>query len=593
MIAIGKKHSANTRLLALVLLALAVYGKVITFDFVPYDDPAYVTQNGYVRDGLSADGIRWAFTGVESPGRQISHAGVTNLWHPLTWVSHMLDCSLFGVEDAAGHHGVNLILHLLASVLAMCVFSLIFKNDSERHPENHDKLRWAGLLMAALWMVHPLKAESVAWISERKDVLSGVFFWAAFWCGLGKGTEEAKQGGKAEAKGRARQLIGWGLFVCAIMSKPSAVILPPLLAMIHAYRQGERDWGLGFLIKALRNWWPWLATSLVAGIMAMLIQAGGSHQDFAENTPLLGRIIPMAWGFWFYLWRMVIPWNLTIDYPPPGFGLAGYFIAWGMLIPLAFLIWRKRRQWPLIWLAFVWFIICWLPISGIIYIGGTFSSDRYMYLALVGPLLPLVHWIMTRPRSPVFGLGLVALWSTLAFFQTATWRNGFTLFKHATLAQPNAALGWVNLGAYYQENRQWADARHSLAKALELDPNDYIAWCNLGQVMEKMERKAEALSAYEKSLKIYPEYTRAVVPLGLLLRSEGRVMEARDLFKKHSHRNEVILWYWCETELKMGNKAEGRKILQQLDQRPVKNPALLLEIKRAHEFLRDPVKGNH
>ncbi|MDB4265452.1 hypothetical protein N9891_01740 [bacterium] len=219
------KSSHLLALFALTLFAvnLAIFGKSLQFDFVPYDDPAYVTDNGYVNQGITPGGLRWALW-YRDGGQAVSHEGVGNLWHPLTWLSHMLDVSLFGTEDASGHHLSNLLLHGVAAILLMLVAYFLVGSAP------------AAFLLALLWMIHPLKVESVAWVSERKDVLSGVFAWAALACALFANLKNRK----------IWRIAALVLFVFALLSKPSVVILPLLLILAEGFLQKERAWGLGF-----------------------------------------------------------------------------------------------------------------------------------------------------------------------------------------------------------------------------------------------------------------------------------------------------------------------------------------------------------
>ena len=275
--------------ISLLLLGLLVFGRSLTFDFVPYDDPAYVTENRFVNEGLSLEGLRWAFLYGSQLG-DLSHQGVENLWHPLTWVSHMLDVEVFGMESAWGHHAVNLLFYLLTSLLVMWVAGMVLKNH------------WAGFFVALLWMVHPLKAESVAWVTERKDVLSGFFFWATLGC-MVRGFE----------KGSRWRWIGYGCFVAALLSKPSVVVLPALILLVEGFVKGEEKWGVSFIFGSLKRWWLWWVTAAMAALVSIMMQAGGSHDYFIGQSSFVDRMMTAGLGFWLYCYRILVPWNLAFD----------------------------------------------------------------------------------------------------------------------------------------------------------------------------------------------------------------------------------------------------------------------------------------
>ncbi len=545
----------------LLLVTVLIFGQATQFSFVPYDDPAFVVENPYINQGLSGAGIKWALWFERIPGVTLRE-GVENLWHPLTWISHMIDVSLFGAEGAKGHHTVNILLHSLSGLLVFAFFRTFLGSD------------WKGFLVALLWLVHPLKVESVAWVSARKDVLSGVFFWASLCC---------VQQSFANSV-RNWRIGGWLCFLLALLSKPSVVILPLLIVLLDGWNRGERTWGVSFLWNSLKRWWVWFLLAGLVAALTVILQADGSHQFFLDQSSFLRRGFLSGMGLWFYFWRMLVPWDLAFAYPQPEANQWVYVLAWLGIVALSFFIWTKRKTHPLLFVGGVWFVICWVPVSGFFYVGQSFTADRYLYLALAGPLLVLVHYF--RNRVGVVALLVLALvWSGLSWKQTRVWQSGKTLFTHATKAQPRLGTGWSNLGGLYKREGDFLHAESLYQRALELEPNSYIAWHNLGAIHVQQERFDEAESAFQRSLSIYPHFLPALKEFAHLMKQQGRLEEAKALYRRGSQRDVVMLWSWCDIEIALGNFEQARILLNSLEELEVKNEFLLSEIARAKLFL--------
>jgi len=475
--------------LALVTIVLLIYGRTAQFDFVPYDDPAYITENHLVNKGLSPEGIRWAFLHDSNIG-DLGFSGVENLWHPLTWISHMIDAEIFGTENAGGHHIMNVVLFVLTSMLVMWCSKMLLGNT------------WAGFLFALLWILHPLKVESVAWVSERKDILSGLFFWASLSCVL------------MSFKGDKRwKIIAYGLFIAAMLSKPSMVILPAIILFVEAYLNEEKEWGVSFIINGLKRWWAWFASAGVVAVVTILMQSGGSHEFFIQHSSLASRMISSALALWFYLWRIILPINLAYEYEYPRLSSMYYLIAWVALIVTLFFIWSNREKLRTLFFGIAWFLICWLPVSGLVYVGASFTSDRYMYLALAGLLFPLVKALEKYKWGTVGVLSLCIFWSLLSWKQVGVWKDGWALFEHATKARPHSARAWINLGGMYQDDKQYDQAILCYQKSIEINPKSYLAWYNLGNIKGISGDLVGAEKSYLQALKIYPENLESLLNL--------------------------------------------------------------------------------
>jgi len=287
--------------LLLALVTLGVYLPSVQFGYVDYDDPAYISGNPYVNQGLTADSVRWAWTYAAS-AEQIKeglYEGVTNLWHPLSWMSHMLDADIWGMDSPGGHHLTSVLLHLASVLLVYLVFARLFGSQ------------WVGLFTALLFAVHPLHVEPVAWLSARKDQLSCLFMFSSLYAYL-------------RIPAQARRGIDWWkagsvlLYAAALCSKPSVVVMPALLLLID-YKRGDLKLAEGGSLSSLYNTgleiirtkWLWVLPAVLAAMVTFATQSGGSHAFWIEQSSISGRLQLFAPATWYYLLRSFIPIDLS------------------------------------------------------------------------------------------------------------------------------------------------------------------------------------------------------------------------------------------------------------------------------------------
>ncbi|MBK1833462.1 tetratricopeptide repeat protein [Roseibacillus ishigakijimensis] len=474
----------------LVLLSALFYSPLASFDFISYDDPNYVTENPRINSGLSTENLAWA----------ASSAGETNLWHPLTFASHMLDVSLFGVENAGAHHLVNLAWHAVAAAALL----LLLHRLTGR--------LWLALLLAAFWALHPARLQSVAWISERKDVLSGAFFLLTWliW---------------EQMRGRPRQGL-WTLvltlsFTAACLSKPSVVPLPLVLLVAEFFREKK--------LSRLRfgQLLPLFGLSALTAALAIYFQQTGSLSAGMEQMmPLSRRLMLLPVSFWWYLEQFLWPlpghfWN----YPPPG-TLRDWLVPLPALLILLVALWFLRRQ-KLVLLGMATLVLLWLPHSGIVGVSFYFVADRYSYLIHLGPLLVVVGFWIHLEKRPALQRGLTAL-SLLATLALAgvtwqrlpLWKNSQTLFAHEQRINPRSLLAPLHLGLYQRKNDQPEKALQSFQRALEVDPNSGAAATEAGRTLLQLARPEDAL-----------RYLRQAQRAPLLHRPDAFLMEAEWLGK--------------------------------------------------------------
>lgn len=490
----------------LVLFALIPFFQTLDFGFVNYDDPLHVSEQPEVLGGLSSEGIGWA-----------AKATPANLWHPLTWISYMAEVQLFGggAENPGVHHGGNVFLYALTILL----FYLLVRKFGL-------PALWAsvGVLFFA-W--HPLHSEPVAWISARKDLLSGVFVLG---CLLSYVLSSAASG----RAGLIWKLVSLITFAAALLSKPSAVVLPALLILLDWFplRQVGFESTDGFSMKKmalrqLRSKGIYFAMALAAALIAISVQGEGSHRDFAEESSLMSRLIDAPGHVAFYFQRLLWPTGMVFEYSrPEGNGAAIYAIG-GLILALGLtvLAWKARKSFPEIMLAWLWVLACLAPVLGFFYLGSSYTADRYFYLALMGPALALASFLQreTRWKKEIASASLLALvvLGVLTFKQTKVWRDDFSLFSHAVSVDPENLTALGNLGSYYRVQKDDEKALKYYEAALAINPNDHIVHYNVAHLRNNQGDRKGSIAAFRACLDGYSNYERGHHFLGIMLADQN------------------------------------------------------------------------
>jgi tetratricopeptide (TPR) repeat protein len=498
--------------LFLVLATFAVYWQVREFSFVNYDDDSYVTDNPHVRDGLTFENVEWAFS-----------TGYASNWFPMTWLSHMLDCQLYGL-DPAGHHLTSVVLHILNSVLLFCAFRTMAGDV------------WQSGFAAALFALHPLHVESVAWVAERKDVLSTLFWMLTIW----------SYANYVTCKGKGAYLLTLVLFALGLMAKPMLVTLPfvlllldlwPLRRMSATPRTGSGD-GLrkgSTLLSLILEKWPFLMLAAASSTATFIAQRSGGAVRSLEEWPLDVRIGNALVSYVAYLGRALVPRDLAVFYPhtgaPPTLQVA---LACVLLVVVSLVVIRAWKKQPYLAVGWFWYLGTLVPVIGLVQVGAQAMADRYTYVPLIG-VFTMVGWgvpALTRGwRFHRTGLATAAavvlpVLMVSAHMQVRYWENSVTLFEHALEATANNYIAHNNLGMALAKEGRHAEAAQQYRLAVEVNPNFAKAHFNLGAASYEAGRAAEAVVHYLRALQLDPDWREAHYNVGIALASVGELDEA-------------------------------------------------------------------
>lgn len=476
-------------------LTAAAYSQVHTFEFVLFDDDAYITQNSVVKQGLTWHGLVWAFTG-----------GHVANWHPLTWLSHMADVEVFGL-DPAGPHLVNLAFHVGNVLLLFYVMRRMTGHTSR------------SAFVAALFALHPCHVESVAWISERKDVLSTCFWFLATLAYLRY----------TEKRNALRYGVVVMLFAAGLMSKPMLVTLPIALLLLDLWplrRTASTHPALLVLEKT-----PLLVLTAVSSATTFYVQREGGAMAAASSVTLYDRVSNAVIAYCMYLAKTFWPIRLSPIYPRPldPFPVAYPVLAALLLVAIAIaLLWAARRA-PYAITGWLWYLITLVPVIGFVPIGYHSMADRYTYVPLIGVFWALTwslsEWAKPAPwRRYALTTGaavLIALLAGLTYVQTGVWRTSETLFRHAIWAVPGNAPAHIHLGVVYLHKNDPLAASKELELARQIWPNAPEVYTNLGAAYRMMGLLDQAIIQYEKAIRLAPLHWAPYSNLGVVYILKG------------------------------------------------------------------------
>jgi tetratricopeptide (TPR) repeat protein len=503
----------------LAVVTLAVYAPVLSHPFINFDDPDYVTDNVHVRAGLSWDGVVWAFTTTQAAN-----------WFPITWLSHMLDWQLFGGQSG-WHHFVSLLIHIATTLLLFAVLNRM------------TGARWRSAFVALIFALHPLHIESVAWVAERKDVLSAFFWMLTLWAYLHY----------VKRSGAARYLLVAASFCGGLMSKPMVLTLPAVLLLLDVWPL--RRFGRKAVIEKL----PLFALSVASAVVTYLVQRGGGAVMTLDQVPLGMRLENALVSYAIYLWKVLWPTNLAVFYPYPQ--LAWWHAAVAGVAIAGISIGAIRR--PYLAVGWFWFLVTLVPVIGFVQVGEQARADRYMYIPMIGVAI-IIAWglpeLLHRRAAAVIGAVACAAMAVVTLADLKPWRSSELLFRHAIDVTDGNYVAYNNLGnALRSEGRiheaipmfenalrirpRFIDAQNSLAEALlvegrtdeamphleaalKLAPRSAEVHVNLGAAAMKRGQWKDAEAEYRIALGLAPESATARGGLGAALGEQGRIEEA-------------------------------------------------------------------
>jgi tetratricopeptide (TPR) repeat protein len=487
---------------ALIVINLFIYAQAGRYQFTHWDDPAYVSKNAEVSRGLTWEGVRWAFTASQEAN-----------WHPLTWLSHMLDVQLFGMASGP-HHLVGVFFHIANTLL---LFWILFRMTAAIGQS---------AFVAGLFAAHPLHVESVAWIAERKDVLSAFFFFLTIWAYIAYVRKPASR----------RYVLIALLFALALMAKPMAVTLPLILLLLDIWPLGRCHVGPGqwpVCLRLIREKAPLIVLSIASSAVTLWAQLQGGAVVKVDAYSLSSRAANALASYLAYLGHMFWPAGLSAFYPYSSvhaLWALGCFLALACVTIVAI---RFARH-PYFLVGWLWYLGMLLPVIGLIQVGAQARADRYTYLPLIG-IFVVIAWgipkILNRlqrseiPLAIIAGL-LVCASAAVARNQVRCWENGVVLWEHALKAFPNSHFVHLNAGYELNERGEVAKAVQHYTEALRINPNFAEAHNALGVALIKQGRKDEAFDHFSQAVRIKPNYAEARNNLGVKMAELGKTDEA-------------------------------------------------------------------
>ncbi len=503
--------------LVLALAVSVIYGQTINHEFINFDDDVYIYQNIHVKDGLTKENIKWAFTDVYGGN-----------WHPLTWLSHMLDIQLFGLNSGA-HHLVNASLHLVNGWL---LFFILYRSTG---------CIWKSAFVAVFFAVHPLRVESVAWAAERKDVLSAFFGFLTIFAYLLY----------VEKPGPTRYLCVVYLFILGLLAKPMLVTLPFLLLALdywplqRLFNKTNQTANFSNLQNKIFEKLPLFALVGFSSWLTIRAQSIGSSIKSLDDFPLWVRASNALESYLGYLGKILWPQDLILFYSHPQEtitwvgGLVGLFL----LTSLTGMLFYFKDRFPFGLMGWIWFLISLIPVIGLVQVGHQSMADRYTYIPSIGISLSIVwgcgRFIEKRWRKlgVIFGSVIFVVLTYLAWVQAGKWKNNESIYQYVLEIDPDNKLALHNYAVDINQKakklvreRNFEEAYIKWNQAIKLDPQFAALKVDLGNALAAQGKLEKAEEQYRFALKIQPEDALTLANLGSVLIRKGKIEEAMEKF---------------------------------------------------------------
>jgi tetratricopeptide (TPR) repeat protein len=542
----------------LALGTLLLYWPTVGYDFIIVDDHVYVFQNSMVLKGISWGGFKWALSTMDAAN-----------WHPLTWMSHMLDCSIYGLFPG-GHHLTNVFFHAANSVLLFLVLKRL------------TSVFWPSAFAAGLFAWHPLHVESVAWICERKDVLSGFFFLLTLWA----------YGRYVERQTRGRYFLALAFFLFGLMSKPMLVTLPCLLLLLDYWPLKRFD-PFARQPDAKQIWWklinekiPFFFLSLLGCVMTMAAQSSGGAVSTTDAVPLLLRVTNAACSYTLYLAKAIWPANLAVFYPlpeSPSWGFAAVSLL--VMILITYAAFRGRSRLPWLTVGWLWFLGTLVPVIGLVQVGSQSMADRYTYIPYIGLSLMVVwsmdYWLKQKETFLVIaaaaGVAVLTLFAQVTRHQLGYWHDSVRLFRHAVQITAKNDFSDRNF-KFSQILARQGDPLPRYEALLTPTPADLKARYYRSFDDASFGRLDSAVTELSETLNYDPRSDKLYNALGIVLAEQEKLDKSREAFQKASDLNPKSPWpyYNCAIALQEEGKADEalRNYSKALELRPAWPEAL-------------------
>jgi protein O-mannosyl-transferase len=502
--------------LLLALVTLLAYLPVTRDGFVDYDDQDYVTENSIVQNGLTWAGIKWAFT-----------TGHASNWHPLTWLSHMTDCELFGLNSAA-HHFVNALFHTANVAL---LFALLLRLTGAL---------WPCAIIAALFAWHPLHVESVAWVAERKDVLSTFFALLTL----------LSYANYAKKNCRHSFWLALFWFALGLMSKPMLVTLPFVMLLLDFWPIQRLN--NSTVQRLLAEKIPFFALTAISCIVTFLAQRHGEAVLTLEQFPLNLRLENAIVSYGRYLLMTVWPANLAVIYPLPNHlhWIHAAATSAAALVIICWLVWRARGVCPYLLMGWLWFLVTLVPVIGLVQVGTAALADRYTYFPLVGIFIAVVFGVRDLanrfqfPKIILAGATILILAACLLLTenQLRYWHDSEMLFAHTLAVTQDNVNARIDYGVAFEQQGRLPDALAQYREAARIAPDSVQAHYNIGNALDKLGRPEEALPEHRAAVRLNPKSPVLFEGLGDVLVELGRFDEAMSQFTEAARLDPAYPW---------------------------------------------------
>ncbi len=554
-----RKNNSTIYLLAFLLIVLTYipYYSVGSFDFVNYDDNLYVTENLMVQKGISSESIKWAFTTFRTAN-----------WHPVTWLSLMTDYEFFGLNPGAFHR-VNLLIHIMNSLL---LFFLFWKYTGSI---------WKSWLLAILFAVHPVHVESVAWVSERKDVLSTLFWLIVMMFYY------------FYVKTRKQKWVVFALFsfVIGSLTKPMIVTLPFALLLIDIWPLKRLKWNMEpqskkgsvnhtFEMKPffslIKEKFPFFIISTGSAVITFIAQKQGGAVSSIEGLPLAYRIKNSIFSYFQYIKKMIWPKDLAVFYPfNENITLSQVIFSVVILIAISYMAIYFIKKYAFLFSGWFWYLGTLVPVIGIVQVGAQSMADRYTYIPSIGLFYMIIwgvahavrKWKVVKTFVVVGVTVVIFLFIKISNAQVATWKDSITLFTHAIEVTDDNSVAYSNAGFELFQTGRIDESIEHLTKAVKLSSANSMAYNNLGMAYGQKGELDKAIPLLEKALELDKNNARAHQNMGIAVGRKGDIEKAKQHFKKAVEINPLFADAWNnlgKAYLMQQQAEEGEKVFRKL-----------------------------